>query len=107
MSGGERQRLSIARAMLKRSKFVILDEATSSVDPENEKQLLIALKNLLKGKTTIIIAHKLTTVKSADQIVVLKNGVIEQVGTHTELASKQGIYKEFLETRKRSDEWAI
>ena len=107
LSGGERQRISIARAMLKRSKFVILDEATSSVDPENEKQLLLALKNLLKGKTTIIIAHKLATVKNADQIVVLKNGVIEQVGTHTELASKQGIYKEFLETRKRSDEWAI
>ena len=107
LSGGERQRISIARAMLKRSKFVILDEATSSVDPENEKQLLLALKNLLKGKTTIIIAHKLATVKNADQIIVLKDGVIEQVGTHNELASKHGIYKEFLERRKQSDEWAL
>ena len=107
LSGGERQRISIARAMLKRSKFVILDEATSSVDPENEKQLLIALKNLLKGKTTIIIAHKLSTIKNADQIIVLKNGAIEQVGTHTELASEQGIYKDFLESRKKSEEWAI
>ena len=107
LSGGERQRISIARAMLKRSKFVILDEATSSIDPENEKQLLIALKNLLRGKTTIIIAHKLATIKNADQIIVLKNGVIEQVGTHNELTSKEGIYKDFIETRKRSDEWAI
>ena len=107
LSGGERQRISIARAMLKRSKFVILDEATSSVDPENEKQLLIALKSLLKGKTTIIIAHKLSTIKNADQIIVLKNGAIEQVGTHTELASEQGIYKDFLESRKKSEEWAI
>lgn len=83
LSGGERQRISIARAMLKQSKFVILDEATSSVDPENEKQLLIALKNLLKDKTTIVITHKLFTVRNADQIIVLKNGVIEQIGTHT------------------------
>ncbi|WP_347162081.1 ATP-binding cassette domain-containing protein, partial [Peptostreptococcus anaerobius] len=67
LSGGERQRISIARAMLKPSRFVVLDEATSSVDPENEKELLIALKNLLKGKTVIVIAHKLSTVKNADQ----------------------------------------
>lgn len=107
LSGGERQRISIARAMLKHSKFVILDEATSSIDPENEKQLLLALKNLLKDKTTIIIAHKLSTIKNADQIVVLKDGVIEQVGTHKELLYKQGIYKDFLESRKQSEEWSI
>lgn len=107
LSGGERQRMSIARAMLKNSKFVILDEATSSVDPENEKQLLIALKNLLKGKTTIIIAHKLSTVKNADQIIVLKEGVIEQSGTHNELMSQAGIYREFIETRRRSEAWSI
>ena len=89
LSGGERQRISIARAMLKRSKFVILDEATSSVDPENEKQLLMALKSLLKDKTTIIIAHKLSTVKNADQIIVLKNGAIEQIGTHGNLNQKE------------------
>lgn len=107
LSGGERQRISIARAMLKRSKFVILDEATSSVDPENEKQLLMALKSLLKDKTTIIIAHKLSTVKNADQIIVLKNGAIEQIGTHDVLASEQGIYRDFIETRKQSERWEI
>lgn len=107
LSGGERQRISIARAMLKRSKFVILDEATSSVDPENEKQLLMALKSLLKDKTTIIIAHKLSTVKNADQIIVLKNGAIEQIGTHDVLSSEQGIYKDFIETRKQSERWEI
>ena len=107
LSGGERQRISIARAMLNRSKFVILDEATSSVDPENEKQLLMALKSLLKDKTTIIIAHKLSTVKNADQIIVLKNGAIEQIGTHDVLASEQGIYRDFIETRKQSERWEI
>ena len=107
LSGGERQRISIARAMLKPSRFVVLDEATSSVDPENEKELLIALKNLLKGKTVIVIAHKLSTVKNADQIVVLKDGVIKQVGTHSELASKHGIYKDFIEIRKQSEEWVV
>ena len=107
LSGADHQRISIARAMLKRSKFVILDEATSSVDPENEKQLLMALKSLLKDKTTIIIAHKLSTVKNADQIIVLKNGAIEQIGTHDVLASEQGIYKDFIETRKQSERWEI
>lgn len=107
LSSGERQRISIARAMLKQSKFVILDEATSSVDPENEKQLLIALKNLLKGKTTIVIAHKLSTVRNADKIIVLKNGVIEQIGTHTELKSKDGIYRDFITNRRKSEEWVV
>ena len=107
LSGGERQRISIARAMLKQSKFVILDEATSSVDPENEKQLLIALKNLLKGKTTIVIAHKLSTVRNADKIIVLKNGVIEQIGTHTELKSKDGIYRDFITNRRKSEVWVV
>lgn len=107
LSGGEKQRISIARAMLKDSKFVILDEATASIDPENEKQLLIALKNLLKNKTTIIIAHKLSTVRNADQIVVLKNGVIEQVGTDAYLSSQEGIYKEFLNGKIQSEKWQI
>ena len=107
LSGGERQRISIARAMLKQSKFVILDEATSSVDPENEKQLLIALKNLLKDKTTIVIAHKISTVRNADKIIVLKNGVIEQIGTHTELKSKEGIYRDFIANRRKSEEWVV
>lgn len=74
LSGGERQRISIARAMLKDSNLVILDEATSSIDPENEEKLMIALKELLKNKTAIIITHRLTTIKEADQIIVVDNG---------------------------------
>lgn len=107
LSGGERQRISIARAMLKPSRFVILDEATSGVDPENEYRLLTALKNLLKDKTTIVIAHKLSTVKNADQILVLKEGVIVQRGRHAELKDQEGIYKDFLESRKKSEAWSI
>lgn len=107
LSGGERQRISIARAMLKPSKFVILDEATSSIDPENEKQLLTALKNLLKGKTVIIIAHKLSTVKNADQIVVLDHGKIAERGTHQELLKQEGIYKNFVEIRKKAEKWRL
>ncbi|MDY3007242.1 ATP-binding cassette domain-containing protein, partial [Anaerococcus porci] len=107
LSGGERQRISIARAMLKPSKFVILDEATSSVDPENEKQLLIALKNLLKGKTVIIIAHKLKTIKNADKIIVIDKGKIENIGKHRELIEKSNIYKSFIEKREKATGWKI
>ncbi|MGF0096605.1 ABC transporter ATP-binding protein [Peptoniphilus sp. SGI.035] len=107
LSGGERQRISIARAMLKPSKFVILDEATSSVDPENEKQLLIALKNLLKSKTVIIIAHKLKTIKNADQIIVMDKGKIESIGKHRELIKKSNIYKSFIEKREKATGWKI
>ncbi|MCU9533679.1 ABC transporter ATP-binding protein [Streptococcus sp. CSL10205-OR2] len=107
LSGGERQRISIARAMLKPSQFVILDEATSSIDPENEKQLLLALKNLLKDKTTIIIAHKLSTIKNADQIVVLNEGKIEQIGSHEELEKVPGIYSEFLASKKSLEKWSV
>lgn len=107
LSGGERQRISIARAMLKPSKIVILDEATSSIDPENEKQLLQALDYLLKGKTTIIIAHKLNTIKNADQIVVLDKGGIENCGTHTELMVKSPIYQKFVAYRESAANWEI
>nr|SUY21033.1 putative multidrug export ATP-binding/permease [Clostridioides difficile] len=93
LSGGERQRISIARAMLKPSKIVILDEATSSVDPENEQELVAALNDLLKDKTVIVIAHKLETIKSSDQIIVMDKGSIENVGTHDELMKSSSIYK--------------
>ena len=105
LSGGERQRISIARAMLKPSKIVILDEATSSIDPENEKQLLQALEYLLKDKTTIIIAHKLNTIKNADQIVVLDKGGIESCGTHTELMKKSPVYQKFVAYRESATKW--
>ena len=105
LSGGERQRISIARAMLKPSKIVILDEATSSIDPENEKQLLQALDYLLKDKTTIIIAHKLNTIKNADQIVVLDKGGIESCGTHTELMQKSPVYQKFVAYRESATKW--
>lgn len=107
LSGGERQRISIARAMLKPSKIVILDEATSSIDPENEKQLLQALDCLLKDKTTIIIAHKLNTIKNADQIVVLDKGDIESYGTHAELMEKSLIYKKFVAYRESVTKWEV
>ena len=105
LSGGERQRISIARAMLKPSKIVILDEATSSIDPENEKQLLQALDCLLKDKTTIIIAHKLNTIKNADQIVVLDKGGIESCGTHAELMQKSPVYQKFVAYRESATKW--
>lgn len=107
LSGGERQRISIARAMLKPSKIVVLDEATSSIDPENEKQLLQALDYLLKDKTTIVIAHKLNTIKNADQIVVLDKGGIESCGTHAELMEKSLIYKKFVAYRENAAKWEV
>lgn len=107
LSGGERQRISIARAMLKPSKIVILDEATSSVDPENEQELVAALNDLLKEKTVIVIAHKLETIKSSDQIIVMDKGSIENVGTHDELMKSSSIYKKFIEQREKAIQWKL
>lgn len=107
LSGGEKQRISIARALLKPSEFVILDEATSSIDPENEEKLLAALKELLKNKTAVIIAHKLGTIKNADHIIVLDNGTIESIGTHAELSEKSAIYKRFIKEREEAESWEI
>ena len=107
MSGGEKQRISIARAILKDAPIVILDEATSSVDPENEKALLDAIFELTKNKTLISIAHRLSTVRTADQIIVIDQGHIVQKGTHKELAEKEGIYRTFLNCREKSISWKI
>ena len=107
LSGGERQRISIARAILKNAPVIILDEATSSVDPENEHELLKAINELTKGKTLISIAHRMTTVQTADQIIVLDDGEIVQRGTHKELIEQEGVYKKFLTVRTQSVGWQI
>ncbi|MCR5028912.1 MAG: ABC transporter ATP-binding protein/permease [Fibrobacter sp.] len=107
LSGGEKQRISIARALLKNAPVVILDEATSSLDPENEAELLEAIDELTRGKTVISIAHRLNTVRKADQILVLDQGKIVQSGKHAELCNVDGIYKRFLDIRRSSAGWNI
>ena len=107
LSGGERQRISIARAILKDAPIVILDEATSSVDPENEHDLIAALSRLTAGKTVISIAHRLNTVATADQILVLDAGRIVQRGRHGQLMEEEGLYRSFIELRRAAAGWTI
>lgn len=107
LSGGERQRLSIARAMLKDAPVVILDEATANVDPENEADLQEAIEALTGGKTIIMIAHRLKTVRRANQILVLEHGRITQRGTHDQLVQEPGIYADFIRTRQKAVNWKI
>lgn len=107
LSGGERQRLSIARAIMKDAPIIILDEATANVDPENEKELMEAITELTQEKTVIMIAHRLKTVRRADQILVVDNGQIVQRGTHDELMGQDGIYRRFISGRKQAVGWKI
>ena len=107
LSGGERQRISIARALLKDAPIVILDEATSSVDPENERELQEGLRELCEGKTQVVIAHNLATVTAADQILVLDGGRIVERGRHEDLARAGGTYEHFLRARERAVGWHI
>ena len=107
LSGGEKQRISIARAMLKDAPIVILDEATASVDPENEEELQTAISSLTKGKTLILIAHRLKTVRNADQILVLNGGHIVQRGTHEELIAQPGLYADFVHVRAQANSWKL
>lgn len=107
LSGGEKQRISIARAMLKDAPIVILDEATANVDPENEDRLQKAIEALTKNKTIIMIAHRLKTVRNADQILVLDKGQIVQCGKHEELIREQGIYADFVLGRKEAVSWKL
>lgn len=107
LSGGEKQRLSIARALLKDAPIILLDEATSSVDPENEAEILTAINELCKGKTVISIAHRLSTVENADQILVVDDGQIKEKGTHQDLLLKGGIYAGFVEARIKAKGWRI
>lgn len=107
LSGGEKQRISIARAILKDAPIIILDEATASVDPENEHLIQTAISELTKGKTIVTIAHRLATIEQADQILVVDDGQIVQRGTHSELANVPGRYKDFVDIRRRSEGWKI
>ena len=102
LSGGERQRISIARAILKDAPIVILDEATASVDPENERELQQAIAELTKDKTILMIAHRLSTIRNADQILVLDKGCIVQQGTHQALMQQEGLYRRFVDIRKQA-----
>lgn len=107
LSGGEKQRISIARAIMKDAPIIILDEATANVDPENESDLIHAIEALTKEKTIIMIAHRLKTVRNADQIIVLDKGRIVQKGNHNELIKQEGIYKRFVNSRELATSWKL
>lgn len=107
LSGGEKQRISIARAILKDASVIILDEATASIDPENEHLIQQAISELTKGKTIVTIAHRLATIEQADQILVVDDGQIVQRGTHKELIKVPGKYKDFVDIRSKSEGWRL
>ena len=107
LSGGEKQRISIARCILKDAPIVILDEATASVDTDNESYIQEAISELVKGKTLLVIAHRLNTIQNADQILVIDNGQIAQQGNHEELLKQPGIYQDFVNIRKSAAGWSL
>lgn len=107
LSGGEKQRISIARAMLKNAPIIIFDEATASVDPENEGKLQQAIEELTKDKTIIMIAHRLKTIRNADKIIVLSDGKIVQSGKHENLMKQKGIYSNFVSNRSQASNWRL
>lgn len=107
LSGGECQRLSIARALLKDAPVILLDEATASLDVDNETEIQEAISRLVKGKTVLVIAHRMRTVENADKIVVLEGGVVAQSGTHEELMKKNGLYARLVNLQTASAEWKL
>ena len=107
LSGGEKQRISIARAMLKDAPIIILDEATANVDPENEDRLQKAIEALTHEKTVLMIAHRLKTVRKADQILVLADRKIVQQGRHEDLIGQPGIYADFVGGKRETESWKL
>ena len=107
VSGGERQRISIARALLKNAPIILMDEATASLDPENEELIQRAISCLIKDKTVLVIAHRLRTVAGADKIIVLNEGRVVEEGKHEELLARQGLYKKLYQLQQDSMEWAV
>ena len=107
LSGGERQRISIARALLKDAPVILLDEATASLDVENESAVQEALSRLLQGKTVLVIAHRMRTVAGADHIVVLENGHVAQQGTPEELMEQGGLYRRMVELQEETARWKL
>ena len=107
LSGGEKQRISIARAMLKDADIIIFDEATANIDPENEDKLKEAIESLTKNKTVIMIAHRLKTIRNADQIIVLKDGEIVERGSHEELIKNNGLYSDLINAKAKAESWKL
>ena len=107
LSGGERQRISIARALLKNAPIILLDEATASLDPENEAQIQQAISHLIHGKTVIVIAHRLRTIADADKIIVLSEGSLAEEGTHEQLLAKNGLYARLFGIQQQSMGWSV
>ncbi len=107
LSGGEKQRVSIARSILKDAPIVILDEATASIDSDNERYIQEAISALVEGKTLLVIAHKLNTIQNADAIAVLKDGAIEELGTHEALMAHSGVYADFVKRLHKKTQWAV
>ena len=107
LSGGERQRISIARAFLKDAPIILLDEATASLDVENETAIQEALSRLIKHKTVLIIAHRMRTVAGADKVVVLKDGIVAEQGSPAELYARKGLYTHMVDLQSASQNWTI
>ena len=107
LSGGECQRLSIARALLKDAPVILLDEATASLDVDNETQIQEAISKLVRGKTVLVIAHRMRTIEAADQIVVLDHGVVEESGTNDELMQRNGLYRKLVDLQTEAANWKL
>ena len=107
LSGGEKQRISIARAVLKDAQVILLDEATASLDPENEVEMQKAIDTLIKGRTVITIAHKLKTIMNANRIIVLDDGQVKEQGTHDELIRVDGLYARLWKIQESTSGWNL